>query len=332
MSKHLAVLLTLSLLLVSPAAAKPKSKEVCLYATKSGEIRQASSLDDVPRESRATAKCAPLESSSYLAKPDEISLSGNQRTESISSSVGTIHLRWPRKVESLFGRTPLRAMTDAAGTVSRAVKNAAFPSRVQTLNLEWNVVFMDESLPEGQIPAQLVSNCHPGWMTPPANIYIVAQRVAGGCGSSRSSASVADSQLAEVLVHEMGHAVEFYLLAPRGRPDRMRSEGFATWFERYAAKYSAILNESDLERRAHEAAAYSFRQNPASFSFQGSFEDYARASFYFTALTSPRGLPGLMDVYEAMASSGLPFPEAIAKALNWDERRLNKEIEQLLRR
>ena len=32
-------------------------------------------------------------------------------------------------------------------------------------------------------------------------------RVAGGCGGGKMSTAVADSQLAEVLIHEMGHAI-----------------------------------------------------------------------------------------------------------------------------
>ncbi len=321
----------LAALLPATAFAKPKEKEICIYPTRSGEIRQASSLDEVPRESRPQARCAPASQNSRLAKPDDIKLNGNVRSEVINSSIGTIKLRWPRSVESLFGRTPLRATTDTARTVSRAVKNNAFPSHVQNLNLEWNVIFMDENLPEGQIPTSLVTNCHPGWMTPPANIYIVAQRVAGGCGTTRSTTSVADSTLAEVLLHEMGHAVEFYLLNRNNSHDRVRAEGFATWWERYASQYSAILNQREIERRQFEAARYSFKQNTGPARFQGSFEDYSRASMYFTAATAPRGIQGLMDIYRSMNERGTPFIPAILGEMNWDERRLQKEIEQALR-
>ena len=326
----LTVFIALSLL-PDAAFAKPKEKEICLYPTRSGEVRQASSLDDVPRESRAYARCGPANQNSNLAKPDEIKLNGNVRVEQINSSIGTIKLRWPRSVESLFGRTPLRATTDTAKTVSRAVKNNAFPTHVQNLNLEWNVIFLDENLPEGQIPTTLVTNCHPGWMTPPANIYIVAQRVAGGCGTQRSTTSVADSMLADVLLHEMGHAVEFYLLDKHNSNDRVRAEGFATWWERYASQYSSILNQREIEARQFEAARYSFKQNPGALRFQGSFEDYSRASMFFTVISGPRGLPGLMDVYKQMNERGTAFIPAILSEMNWDDRRLQKEIEQALR-
>ena len=42
----------------------------------------------------------------YMAQPEDVKLKGTVRKESISSSIGHIELRWPRKVELLFGRTP----------------------------------------------------------------------------------------------------------------------------------------------------------------------------------------------------------------------------------
>lgn len=330
--KNLAFLLFLQLVVIDSASAKPGAPEQCFYLTKSGEFKTSASRDEVPYDYRKDAKCQPLKENTRLVKPDEVTLSGNQRTERISSPLGEILLRWPRKVESLFGRTPLRAMTDAANTVSRALKNGALPSELQNLSLKWNVVFMDENMPEGQIPSSLVTNCHPGWMTPPANIYIVAQRVAGGCGSQRASASVADATLSQVLVHEIGHAVEFHLLKGRGPMERMRAEGFATWFERYASQYSGILSPREITDSHFAAAEHSFRASPTSFQFTGTFEDYSRASIYFSAITGPRGLQGLVEVYEAITNSSLPLTVAIEKVLNWDERRLTKELSETLRK
>ena len=326
------IMLTCAVLLLPAAAlAKPKENQtICEYPTRYGEIRTASSLDEVPREARSIARCHPANQNTNLARPEDIKLDGNQREERIVSSVGEIQLRWPRKVESLFGRTPLRAMTDAANTVSRAVKNSALPNSVQSLRLEWKVVFMDESMPQSQIPTDLVTNCHPGWMTPPANIYIVAQRVAGGCGGAKSTTSVADSTLAQVLVHEMGHAVEAYMLEGKGSFDRVRAEGFATWWERYASNYSSILNSHDISRLQFAAAKSAIKKSPSSFRFGGSFEDYARASMYFSAITQPRGIQGLVDVYGAIKSKGLDLLPAIYSEMNWDDRRLQAEITTLL--
>ena len=329
MKKYYSLLLLLLVTLSNTALAKPN--DICVYQTKSGEIRQASSLRDVPREYKSSALCRSGDGNNYLAKPEEIQLDGNIRTEDLNSTVGTIHLRWPRKVESLFGRTPLRAMTDSANTLGRALKNNAFPIKIQNLNMTWNVVFMDESMPKTQIPSSLVTNCHPGWMTPPANIYIVSERVAGGCGSTRSTASVADATLSQVLIHEMGHAVEFYMLSSNVPMDRVRAEGFATWFERYASQYSSILNAGQITSQHFQAARYAIRQSPNAFAFEGTFEDYARASLYFSAMTAPRGLQGLTDVYALMNAKGMPLIRAILNEFSWDERRLYREIEQILR-
>jgi hypothetical protein len=260
-----------------------------------------------------------------LARPDQIELEGNIRRESISSPIGRIELRWPRSVESLFGRTPLRAMTDAARTVSRAISTAAFPSNVQKLSVDWKVVFMDEHMPERQIPAYLIQNCHPGWMTPPGNIYIVAERVAGGCGGQPRRPSVADGDLAEVLVHELGHAVEYHILGSQFHRNRMRAEGFATWFEMYAASYSSMINRSEIIRRTQDLAAMSFKLQPKSFTFSGDASSYARAAMYFLAISEKRGVRGIMEVYQRMSSDNLDFFPAVEKVIYWDTTQLERE-------
>jgi hypothetical protein len=127
-------------------------------------------------------------------------------------------------------------MADAARTIARIISKPAFPAEVRRLKFDWQVIFMDGKLPETQIPEVLARSCHPGWMTPPANIYIVAQRVAGDCGGGQEQVPrVADSTLAAVLVHEIAHAIEYHLLGPAFGGDRMRAEGFATWFTDYAS-------------------------------------------------------------------------------------------------
>jgi hypothetical protein len=262
-----------------------------------------------------------------LAAPEDIKLKGNIRREEISTPVGRVELRWPRSVELLFGRNPLHAMTDAARTVNQAIRTSSFPRELQNLNADWQVVFMDENLPETQIPYNLISNCHPGWMTPPANIYIVAQRVAAGCnGGKARRSSVADADLAKVLIHEMGHAVEFQLLQNEFGRNRMRAEGFATWFEGYAASYSSTVNRNQLKEDELTQAKYAIKKSPGEFAFSGDSLDYARASMYFSAIVDRRGLSGLMDVYKAMVRDHLDFFPAIQKELGWSRAELEKEV------
>ena len=196
---------------VSNAWAAPE--QICVYEAKDGSMQQALNRNKIPYDLRKSAKCYDPAQVNNMAAPQDIKLTGTIRTESMVSPVGKIDLRWPRSTEQLFGQTPQRAMSDAASAVSRALKQAGFPSAVQNLHINWNVVFMDENVPETQIPLYLVSNCHPAWMTPVANLYVVGQRVAAGCGGGKSpGSSVGDSQLAQVLIHELGHGVEHQIL------------------------------------------------------------------------------------------------------------------------
>lgn len=306
--------------------------ELCIFKNESGTIVQTRGRDLVPERFRADATCLPLVESQSMAKPEEVKLEGNIRRLSMSSSVGRIELRWPRTAESLFGRTPERAMADAAQTVSRFIKTKGFPVELQTLDLPWQVVFMDEKVPEAQIPMQLISNCHPAWMTPIANLYVVAQRVAAGCTGQRPGASgVADSQLTQVLLHEMGHAVEFQLLKNSGNFDRMRAEGFATWFMLASAKLSHVVNLSQTQREYDYLAQQSLKESPGVFTFQGTGFDYARASLYFQLVEKKQGVPGVMDLYESIVSKGLSFQQAVSATLHLKPEQVEIELKKLVK-
>ena len=301
--------------------------EVCFYLGSDGKPVQVSSLRAVPERFKEHAQCFAVPKDHYLADPSDIRLKGNIRQEYMGSALGRISLRWPRSAEVLFGRTPQRAVSDAATTVGRVLRTPGFPLELQRLALEWQIVFMDEALPEAQIPAYLVNNCHPAWMTPPANLYIVAQRVVAGCSGDRSRGptQVADSELSQVLIHEIGHALEFALLKGQGQQDRMRAEGFASWFEQYASDFSAVTRKGAARARFAELARDAFAANPERFEFQGSASDYARASMYFHAIVSKRGVRGLMSVYERMVRERLPFFAAIKAETGWDASTLNEK-------
>lgn len=267
----------------------------------------------------------------HLAAPDEVTLNGNIRRETISSPVGKIELRWPRKVEVLFGRSPLRAAVDTANTLSRAIRKAGFPTRVEKFQPDWKIVFLDEELPETQIPKSLISNCHPGWMTPPANIYIVGQRVAAGCeAGAKSTTSVADKELARVMIHEFAHALEFKLIEGQLPQERFRAEGFATWFEVYAANSSSLLNRGELYDYQRRLAEYAIEKEPGPFKFSGSPFDYARSGFFFHTIENRLGVRALMDVYEDLAQGKGDFLSAVAKRTSWSEEQLNREMLKLI--
>lgn len=333
------------------------AEEFCIYTDSQGVLRQVRGKEAVPPGSAGASRCFDSKVSAgqnrgssnpsplprirvttggtaatqtqhgFLAAPTEIDLEGTTRKENISSPLGRIELRWPRSVELLFGRTPLRAMQDAASAASRALKTSGFPKEVQNLSLDWNVVFMDERLPVAQIPSYLVNNCHPAWMTPPSNIYVVAQRVAGGCGGQKAEAVVADAALAHILIHEIGHAVEFQLLQGRFAEDRMRAEGFASWFESFGSDFSAVIRKGSVKAMYLQLAQQSFaNERGGAFQFQGGANDYARASLYFHAVADRRGVRGISEVYQLMRTEGLSLEAAIKKRLGWTDERLAKEL------
>ncbi|MBN8549488.1 MAG: hypothetical protein J0M12_09250 [Deltaproteobacteria bacterium] len=300
--------------------------ELCIYQDDQGKIVQVNSRSRVPASQRDKARCFSQKESTYLAKPEEIELKGTVRKEEMVSALGPIEVRWPRKVETLFGRTPQRAVAEAANAVSRALKSNGFPPSLQTLKIDWKIVFMDEDVPEKQIPSYLVNNCHPAWMTPPANLYVVAQRAAAGCGGQKVRSSEADARLTQILIHEMGHAIEYQLLKDKFGDDRMRAEGFASWFEQFGSDYTSAIPKGSVHEFYLKAAQASLRQSPNVFSFSGSLEDYARASLFFEAIQSRRGVRGIVEVYSTMVSDSLPFPAAVQKRLGWDAGRMQSEV------
>jgi hypothetical protein len=212
-------------------------------------------------------------------------------------------------------------MADAALTASRALKRKSFPPHIRNLRLEWNVVFFDEALPEGQIPEYLRATCHPGWMTPPANIYVVAARVLGSCGGSaqergnRKSEKVADADLAQLLIHEIGHAVEYHLLTDPLPREGLRAEGFATWFESFASDHSSVIPRGRVSEHHRAIARAAMQQRPGPWRFGYRGEDYSRAAMYFLGLESRVGIPALLRVYEEIAEHRLPFLSAVTSEL-----------------
>jgi hypothetical protein len=308
-------------------------KDVCIFTDKEGKILQVMGRDAVPSAQRTSARCfsPKVSGSDSLAAPTEIKLEGAQRSDTFVTAVGPIKLRWPRSVESAFGRTPQRAVAEAAAAVSRTLKKPGFPAALRSLDIPWQIVFMDEELPEQQIPWYLVTNCHPAWMTPVANLYFVAQRVVAGCGNATPKrGAVADATLATVLLHEMGHVIEFQLLQGLGVEDRRRAEGFASWFEQYAAEQSPLIPRGSVAREHLTIARRSLARGDDLFAFQGTAEDYARAALPFVALEKRRGVAGIMKVYELMRGERLDFPSALKKAIGWDRRELVAEIKKIV--
>ena len=360
--RHIRELFLIGLCLISGVGAQ---EELCTYSDVRGIIRQAEKskipavlLDSArcfkskeaspsPQETPKNSKDieaqapAPVMRAEGLALPQEIELKGNIRAVTMVSSLGKINLRWPRKVEKLFGRTPERAVADAARTVSKALKQSGFPAQVQSLYQDWNIIFMDENLPEKQIPSSLVSNCHPAWMVPPASIYVVAQRVAEGCSSSQQqsnrnnppalqSRQDADAELAHILLHELGHAVEYQILGSNMGDEQFRAEGFATWFEMYSSDFSSIIPLHSVRENTKKYAQESYQSQGMNFTFSGTAQDYSRVAMLFEVIVKRKSLSTLMRIYSKIREDNLTFLKAVDAVIGWDYTKLTQESIKML--
>ena len=133
----------------------------------------------------------------------------------------------------------------------------------------------------------------------------------------------------QVLLHEIGHVVEWYWLKGKGERDQARAEGFATWFEYYASEYSEITRKSISRSNLGESIINAGRTYIYKDSFAPDLDSYANAAAPFAAIVSRRGIYGLAKVYNAMSQNNLSFNEAIKKELGWSAERLMKETSSL---
>lgn len=326
------------ILLVLVVPARSSAGELCVYVNEQGVRREVKSLRQVPPRLRSTAQCLTAQPTTVsgsngvsMASPKELTLEGSLRKTTINSALGPIHLRWPRTAEEKLGKDPMRATADAARMVSKALKQKSFPPEIRRLNLEWDVVFMDEKVPLGDVPMYLITNLHPAWMTPPANIYIVVERIASICGGDPAVCSkVADAKMAEVLAHEMGHAIEAQILGQVSfAGERWRAEGFATFFERIACDYSTVIPSGAVRREHQGLAQQSFQASPEQFTFDGSGQAYARASMYLEAVADERGIKGLMRVYDRLKGGEGSVLQAISDETGWSQKQLEGKARAL---
>jgi hypothetical protein len=238
-------------------------------------------------------------------------------------------MRWPRSVEETFKRPPTRAVTDAVETVARAIKTSAFPTFIQDLNADWKIVFIDPKFSSTQIPANLIKNCHPGWMTPPANIYIVPSIIGGECQGISKSKTVADADLAEILIHEFGHVIEYALLRNATFGDPRRAEGFASWFEMFASKYSTLVSQREIRERTISLAKQT-QTKGMEFRFEATSAGYARSAIYFEAISAKKGVASLMQIYKAIALQQLDFFSAVKEKAYWNRTQLEAEVAKII--
>ncbi len=310
------LLILLTFLFSSPAF----SEKECFLISKKGEVKKVKST----YKGAGVVRC--FKKKELLSSPSKVVIKGNIRKEHFSTSLGKVFLRWDRASEKYFRRTPYRAVVDSAKAVSIALRSKGFSSFFRNKTINWDIVFFSEkSRPQG-IPLSLLESCHPGWMTPPANIYIASAIIAKGCntGGSNVPKKVAEERLTRVIIHEMGHVVEYYLLEGKNF-NRAQSEGFATWFESYVAGFTPALSKEKIIRELVSLAGI-----PSKGGFSGTIVDYAKASIPFLVIEKEKGIYGIKKVYKRMRESSISLEEAVKEAFYWSKKDFNKKINKFI--
>lgn len=286
----------------------------CEYTTRSGLVESVNDIEKVPRIYRSNAKCVKIRDGEFLALPSEIKLNSREGSDVVSSSLGDVRIKWSKEVKGLLGKNPQRVISNSMNILSKIINSTSFSQKLSGVNWDWNIIFFGKDIPNSQVPEYLITNCHPGWMLPPSNIYIAVDRVYNGCNGQHSQ-GIADSELEHVLLHELGHAVEYKLLGGNAIKDLKRSEGFATWFSIYAANFSHVLDRGTLFAYYNELASAAIKKSPKIFNFSGSAEDYARAAMYFNIVEQKQGVTGILLLYDKLSKGG-DFLSSVANMLN----------------
>jgi len=260
-------------------------------------------------------------------RPSGMLLEGSERRESIPTSLGRVNLRWSREAEELFGASPKKAVQEAWDAAGRALAQRGLPYRLRTEEYGWNVIIMPQGREQLLIDSPGTTLCHPAWMTPPADIYVVADLVLTGCGRhERLAGSAGQANLRRILIHELGHAVEFQLMGKAFHlSQRWHAEGFATWFETLAEPYVRGEGKAFSRNQLRERARHALFPTWETRLFRGSSEDYARGYGLIAVIAEGRAVAELIAVYREMEKSQVDFNKAAFARLGWTSQRLVTE-------
>lgn len=326
--KHRLVFARVVILLAIIGAAVPevaRADASCVYVNAQGEMTHVRSAADAPSEFRSRVVCKEI-AVDEIVDPKDLDVGNDARTASFTTDLGTMKARWSRSVEKCFSSAPSRAVSEAARAVNRALKSSRFTTDVKYARREWSLGFIDKTAAFSQFPVALSLGGHPGFMIPPSRIYIITDFVTPDC----AGASLADEALTQVLLHEMGHVVEYIMLGERDDLfDRQRAEGFAAWFEQYSADFTSVIPHGSVKQQYAELARHA--PSLVDRSFAGSPEDYAAAALLFQAIVDKKGIAGLMNVYKVIREERLPFYEAVERGVAWNRATLERQAEALKR-
>lgn len=310
--------------LVTLQAASAESS--CVYLNHYGEMVRVRNAQAAPHAFRSRVVCKDI-SPDEIAAPEDLDVGNDARVASFTTDVGPMNVRWSRSVEKCFKNPPSRAVGEAAQALNRALKSGRFTSEVKYSRREWSLAFIDKTSAFSQFPTALSLGGHPGFMIPPSRIYIITDFVAPDCLQQQ----LADEALTQVLLHEMGHVVEYLMLGEQSNTfDRQRAEGFASWFEQYSADFATTISRGSV-REQYAALARSAPPLTGR-SFSGSAGDYALAALPFQAIVYRKGISGLMKVYQSMREDRVPFYDAVERGIAWNRATLERQSQELLKR
>jgi len=322
-SKCVAALAAISCCLVC-ALTPLHAEESCVYVNEKGELEAVSNPSRVPRALRQRLVCKDKGIHEVVA-PEELKVGRDVRSTSFSTELGPMKVRWSQSIEKCFTTSPVRAVSEAAQAVNRALKNGRFTADLKYTRREWTLGFIDRTSAISQFPLALTLGQHPGFMIPPNRIYLVADLISPNCSSNE----IADDILTQVLLHEMGHVVEYILLGERqGTTDHERSEGFAVWFEQYSADFATALPKGQVS--AYYAALA--RSGNTRRAFSADPQGYANAGMLFQTIVERKGVAGLMKVYAAIREQQLPLDAAVEQALSWDRAAFDRQVQEYRKR
>lgn len=304
----------------------------CVYIDDTNSIRSADSMSLVPRRYRKAATCRDIVAGE-VAAPHSMDVGRLAREVSFGTSLGTMNIRWARDLERCYRVTPAKAIAEASRTVRQALRVSKLFSEVGQKSRTWDFVLTDRLHAISQVPTDIIRGRHPGFMLPPNRVYILSDFIAQNCQEN----PISDRLLAQVLLHEMGHVVEYILLGePASMSNRERGEGFATWFEHYASGFSKTIGKDRVSENLRKLGMQHQGALGPKGSFDGTALGYARAAMPFFLLVSKKGTGGIARLYRDARMKQVPLHEAVRNVFGWSEvvyqKRLDKFTQQFLAR
>lgn len=238
------------------------------------------------------------------------------RGRTIRGPLGSVKLYSARTLQQMMNKDLSFEVVSAFHRAARILAYNQFPEFLRGTEYDWQLFFEHS---RKRVTGGLSSaRCHAAWMGPPANIFISADQLASNCGRMKRSSVELTEELGSVLVHEIGHAVEFQLMGRGfGRRQRWHSEGFATWFE--SLSDGETLSETRVSMFQLAARTLSAEWRP--FRFKGSKADYARSYALIAAIAEGHSVPTLLSIYTTMDSQNCRFDQAVQQVLGWDMQR-----------